>query len=127
MSLISLDDSNKLQIPLLPLRDVVVFPYMIAPLYIGRDKSIKAVNAAMKNKKEIFLVTQKDPKNEDPKESDLFTIGTIATVAQMLKLPILFQNLNIFSFMLSQLKKKRFQISKQKHLLGICYQHLKAM
>ncbi len=87
MSLISLDDSNKLQIPLLPLRDVVVFPYMIAPLYIGRDKSIKAVNAAMKNKKEIFLVTQKDPKNEDPKESDLFTIGTIATVAQMLKLP----------------------------------------
>lgn len=87
MSVIKLDDSNKLQIPLLPLRDVVVFPYMIAPLYIGRDKSIKAVNAAMKNKKEIFLVTQKDPKNEDPKESDLFTIGTIATVAQMLKLP----------------------------------------
>ncbi len=87
MSVINLDDSNKLQIPLLPLRDVVVFPYMIAPLYIGRDKSIKAVNAAMKNKKEIFLVTQKDPKNEDPKESDLFTIGTIATVAQMLKLP----------------------------------------
>ena len=87
MSVIKLDDSNKLQIPLLPLRDVVVFPYMIAPLYIGRDKSIKAVNAAMKNKKEIFLVTQKDPKNEDPKENDLFTIGTIATVAQMLKLP----------------------------------------
>lgn len=87
MSDIKIDDSNKLQIPLLPLRDVVVFPYMIAPLYIGRDKSIKAVNAAMKNKKEIFLVTQKDPKNEDPKESDLFTIGTIATVAQMLKLP----------------------------------------
>jgi len=87
MSLVSLGDSNKLEIPLLPLRDVVVFPYMIAPLYIGRDKSIKAVNAAMKNKKEIFLVTQKDPKKEDPKESDLFTIGTIATVAQMLKLP----------------------------------------
>jgi len=87
MSDIKIDDSNKLQIPLLPLRDVVVFPYMIAPLYIGRDKSIKAVNAAMKNKKEIFLVTQKDPKNEDPKENDLFTIGTIATVAQMLKLP----------------------------------------
>jgi len=87
MSLISMSDSQKFEVPLLPLRDVVVFPFMIAPLYIGRDKSIKAINSAMKKNKEIFLVTQKDPKNEDPKENDLFTVGTLATVAQMLNLP----------------------------------------
>jgi ATP-dependent Lon protease len=87
MSLISLGNNSKPEIPLLPLRDVVVFPFMIAPLYVGRDKSIKAIHAAMKKNKEIVLVTQKDPKNEDPQINDLYNIGTIATIAQMLNLP----------------------------------------
>ncbi len=87
MSLISLGNDKYTEFPLLPLRDVVVFPYMIAPLYVGRDRSIKAIHAAMKKNKEIILTTQIDPKNEDPKADDLYKIGTMATIAQMLNLP----------------------------------------
>jgi len=74
-------------LPLLPLRDVVIFPYMVAPLFVGREKSIRALEEAMKKNKEIFLVAQKDAKTNDPTEKDLHDIGTIGTIVQMLRLP----------------------------------------
>ena len=74
-------------LPLLPLRDVVIFPYMVAPLFVGREKSIRALEEAMKKKKEIFLVAQKDAKMNDPTEKDIHDIGTIGTIVQMLRLP----------------------------------------
>ncbi len=74
-------------LPLLPLRDVVIFPYMVAPLFVGREKSIRALEEAMKNNKEIFLVAQKDAKTNDPKEKDIYDIGTVGTIVQMLRLP----------------------------------------
>ena len=73
--------------PLLPLRDVVIFPYMVAPLFVGREKSIRALEEAMKTNKEIFLVAQKDAKKNDPTEKDIYDIGTIGTIVQMLRLP----------------------------------------
>ncbi len=74
-------------LPLLPLRDVVIFPYMVAPLFVGREKSIRALEEAMKKNKEIFLVAQKDAKTNDPTEKDIHDIGTIGTIVQMLRLP----------------------------------------
>jgi ATP-dependent Lon protease len=74
-------------IPLLPLRDVVIFPYMVAPLFVGREKSIRALEEAMKKTKEIFLVAQRDAKTNDPQEADIHDIGTIGTIVQMLRLP----------------------------------------
>ncbi|MGH7850106.1 MAG: endopeptidase La [Thermodesulfobacteriota bacterium] len=74
-------------IPLLPLRDVVIFPYMVAPLFVGREKSIRALEEAMKKSKEIFLVAQRDAKTNDPQETDIHDIGTIGTIVQMLRLP----------------------------------------
>ena len=74
--------------PLLPLRDVVVFPYMVIQLYIGRDESIKALEIAMESDtKLVFLVAQKEAEVKLPKESSLYKIGTVATVLQMLRLP----------------------------------------
>src|SRR5436309_1583084 len=73
--------------PVLPLRDIVVFPQMIVPLFVGRDKSVDALEAAMGGDKEIFLVAQLDPAQDDPKEDDLYDIGVTATVLQLLKLP----------------------------------------
>ncbi len=72
---------------LLPLRDIVVFPQMIVPLFVGREKSVAALEAAMTADKSIFLVAQLDPANEDPARDDLYDIGTVATVLQLLKLP----------------------------------------
>lgn len=72
---------------LLPLRDIVVFPQMIVPLFVGREKSVAALEAAMAADKSIFLVAQLDPANEDPGRDDLYDIGTVATVLQLLKLP----------------------------------------
>jgi len=72
---------------LLPLRDIVVFPQMIVPLFVGREKSVAALEAAMANDKSIFLVAQLDPANEDPGRDDIYDIGTLATVLQLLKLP----------------------------------------
>ena len=74
-------------LPLLPLRDVVIFPDMVAPLFVGREKSIRALEEAMKTNKEIFLVAQKDAKTNDPTEKDIYDIGTIGTIVQMLRLP----------------------------------------
>ena len=73
--------------PVLPLRDIVVFPQMIVPLFVGRDKSVAALEAAMAADKEIFLVAQLDPANDDPAREDLYELGVTATVLQLLKLP----------------------------------------
>ena len=67
--------------PMMPLRDIVLYPHMVAPLVVGRKKSIAALEKAMKDRTEIFLVTQKDGANEDPKQGDVYTMGTIATAA----------------------------------------------
>ncbi|MES2055525.1 MAG: LON peptidase substrate-binding domain-containing protein, partial [Pseudomonadota bacterium] len=73
--------------PVLPLRDIVVFPHMIVPLFVGRDKSVAALEAAMNADKEIFLVAQLDPSEDDPERDDLYDLGVTATVLQLLKLP----------------------------------------
>jgi len=73
--------------PVLPLRDIVVFPQMIVPLFVGRDKSVAALETAMTADKEIFLVAQLDPAEDDPDRDDLYDMGVIATVLQLLKLP----------------------------------------
>src|SRR5690242_1138084 len=73
--------------PVLPLRDIVVFPNMIVPLFVGRDKSVAALEQAMAADKQIFLVAQLDPANDDPDRDDLYDLGVVATVLQLLKLP----------------------------------------
>src|ERR1700691_1034477 len=73
--------------PVLPLRDIVVFPHMIVPLFVGREKSVRALEDVMKDDKQILLVTQKNAEQNDPATTDLFTVGTIGTVLQLLKLP----------------------------------------
>ena len=73
--------------PVLPLRDIVVFPHMIVPLFVGRDKSVAALETAMAADKEIFLVAQLDPGQDDPGRDDVYDMGVIATVLQLLKLP----------------------------------------
>ena len=79
--------SEPLKLPVLPLRDIVVFPHMIVPLFVGRDKSVAALEAAMAGSKEIFLVAQLDPGEDDPSRDDLYDVGVSAEVMQMLKLP----------------------------------------
>jgi ATP-dependent Lon protease len=76
-----------LNLPLLPLRDIVVFPGMIVPLFVGRDKSVAALEKAMSANKEIFLVAQLDPAEDDPGKDDLYNIGVTASIMQLLKLP----------------------------------------
>ena len=77
----------KITQPLLPLRDIVVFPSMVVPLFVGRDKSITALNEVMKGNKKIVLVTQKNSDVDDPKKNDLFSYGCESTILQLLKLP----------------------------------------
>lgn len=74
-------------LPVLPLRDIVVFPYMVAPLFVGRPQSIGALEKATASDKYIFLVSQQDPKVDNPSEDDIYQVGTIGKVAQLLKLP----------------------------------------
>ena len=84
------DDTNKPApglFPLLPLRDVVVFPHMVIPLFVGRAKSIKALESAMEAGKSIVLVAQKSAAKDEPSTDDLYSIGSIANILQMLKLP----------------------------------------
>ena len=76
-----------LELPILPLRDVVVYPHMVVPLFVGRDKSIYALEAAMVSDKKILLISQKNSADDDPVEKHLFQVGTIASVLQLLKLP----------------------------------------
>jgi ATP-dependent Lon protease len=73
--------------PVLPLRDVVVYPHMVIPLFVGRDKSIKALDAAMKDNKQILLVAQKSAETDDPSVEDMHSVGTLANILQLLKLP----------------------------------------
>jgi ATP-dependent Lon protease len=73
--------------PVLPLRDIVVFPHMIVPLFVGRDKSVRALEGVMKDDKKILLVAQKDAADDDPSSDEVYHIGTVATVLQLLKLP----------------------------------------
>ena len=81
------DDYDESSIPVLPLRDVVVYPHMVIPLFVGRDKSIVALDKAMNNGKRILLVAQKKADLDDPQPSDLYEVGTLATILQLLKLP----------------------------------------
>ncbi|GAB4360089.1 MAG: endopeptidase La [Methylohalobius crimeensis] len=74
-------------VPVLPLRDVVVYPHMVIPLFVGRKKSIEALDAAMRDNKQIFLVAQKDAEQDDPGFDDIYRVGTLATILQLLKLP----------------------------------------
>ena len=80
-------DSPKNELPLLPLRDVVIYPHMVIPLFVGREKSIYAMEVAMTQNKEVFLVAQKSASEDEPSPDDLFQIGCIATILQLLKLP----------------------------------------
>jgi ATP-dependent Lon protease len=78
---------NRQLIPVLPLRDVVVYPHMVIPLFVGREKSILALEAAMADNKKILLLAQKNAEVDDPAQKDLYQIGTLSIILQMLKLP----------------------------------------
>ena len=80
-----IDDSSG--VPVLPLRDVVVYPHMVIPLFVGRERSIVALNKAMDAGKRILLVAQKAADLDDPQPADLYEVGTLATILQLLKLP----------------------------------------
>jgi len=71
----------------LPLRDIVVFPHMIVPLFVGREKSVRALEAVMKEDKQILLVAQKNASQDDPSVEDIYRVGTVSTILQLLKLP----------------------------------------
>ena len=79
--------SEPITLPLLPLRDVVVFPHMVIPLFVGRPKSIKALEAAMEAGRQIMLVAQKAAGKDEPRADDMFEIGCVSSILQMLKLP----------------------------------------
>ena len=91
MSLFSRDDGKPgpplRSLPLLPLRDIIVFPHMVVPLFVGRQKSIAALEEAMSGDKAILLCAQKKAKTNDPGEEDIFAVGTIGTIIQLLRLP----------------------------------------
>ena len=76
-----------IELPLLPLRDVVVYPHMVIPLFVGREKSIAALEAAMQGDKKILLIAQRSPADNDPDIDALYQEGTVATILQLLKLP----------------------------------------
>src|SRR5262249_25396310 len=79
--------TGSLRVPLLPLRDIIVFPHMVVPLFVGRQKSIRALEEAMNKQKFILLAAQKDAKTNDPAEDDIYKVGTLGTVVQLLRLP----------------------------------------
>jgi len=83
---INIDSLDRI-LPVLPLRDLVLFPGMIAPLFVGRERSIIAVESALKADQQIFVIAQKDTKQEAPKQTDLYQIGVVATIMQVLRLP----------------------------------------
>ena len=87
MSQSDISVSNANELPLLPLRDVVVYPHMVTPLFVGRGKSIEALERAMVSDKQVLLVAQRNPSVDDPTAEDVYSIGTIASILQLLKLP----------------------------------------
>ena len=78
---------NLTVLPMLPLRDIIIFPHMVVPLFVGRERSINALDEAMNKDKQLFLAAQKDAKIQDPDEKDVYPVGTIGSVIQMLRLP----------------------------------------
>ncbi|HHK8502241.1 endopeptidase La [Vibrio parahaemolyticus] len=83
----NLERSERIEIPVLPLRDVVVYPHMVIPLFVGREKSISCLETAMETNKQVLLVAQKQADTDEPTVDDLFEVGTVATILQLLKLP----------------------------------------
>ncbi|WMC11843.1 endopeptidase La [Oceanimonas pelagia] len=83
----TLERSERIETPVLPLRDVVVYPHMVIPLFVGREKSIRCLEAAMEQDKKVLLIAQKDASTDDPGADDVYQVGTVANVLQMLKLP----------------------------------------
>ncbi|MGL5294874.1 MAG: endopeptidase La, partial [Aeromonas sp.] len=83
----NLERSERIEIPVLPLRDVVVYPHMVIPLFVGREKSIRCLEAAMEQDKKVLLVAQKDASTDEPTVDEIFSVGTVANILQMLKLP----------------------------------------
>ena len=81
------ENSQNTMFPVLPLRDIVVFPHMIVPLFVGREKSIHALEEVMKDDKHILLVAQKNASQDDPGRDDIYRVGTVSSVLQLLKLP----------------------------------------
>lgn len=75
------------RVPLLPLRDIIVFPHMVVPLYVGREKSVKALEHAMKHGKDLLLAAQKKAKTNDPLSKDIYKVGTLGKIKHLLKLP----------------------------------------
>jgi len=80
-----LKKDNKQVVPLIPLRDIIIFPYMVVPLFVGREKSIKALELAMANDKSILLSAQKKAKTEEPSRDDIYEVGTLGTILQLLR------------------------------------------
>ena len=78
---------KKRTVPLLPLRDIIVFPHMVSQLFVGRERSINALDAAMAREKDIFLAAQKNAKTNEPTPEDIFQVGTLGTIMQLLRLP----------------------------------------
>ncbi|WP_298719136.1 endopeptidase La [uncultured Oceanisphaera sp.] len=83
----TLERSERIETPVLPLRDVVVYPHMVIPLFVGREKSIRCLEAAMEQDKKVLLIAQKEAATDDPLADDLYQVGTIANILQLLKLP----------------------------------------
>ncbi|MBR9857251.1 MAG: endopeptidase La [Gammaproteobacteria bacterium] len=83
----TLERSERIETPVLPLRDVVVYPHMVIPLFVGREKSIRCLEAAMEQDKKVLLIAQKEAATDDPLAEDLYQVGTIANILQLLKLP----------------------------------------
>src|SRR3954470_10398994 len=81
------DDKKIRTLPLLALRDIIVFPYMVVPLFVGREKSIAAIDEALAGNKEIFLAAQKRPKTNDPLAEDIYEVGTIGSIHRFHRLP----------------------------------------
>ena len=79
--------AGALRVPLLPLRDIIVFPHMVVPLFVGRQKSIRALEEAMNKQKFILLAAQREAKTNDPGEEDIYRVGTLGSVVQLLRLP----------------------------------------
>src|SRR5438105_15761218 len=81
------DPPTGFKLPLLPLRDVIVFPHMMMPLFVGREKSINALEDAMSKKTDIVLAAQKEAKTNNPEAADIFEVGTLGSIIQLLRLP----------------------------------------
>src|ERR1700730_12867828 len=79
--------STKIKVPLLPLRDVIIFPHMVVPLFVGREKSINALEDCVNKKLDLFLVAQRQATTVSPGEKDIFSVGTMGTILQILRLP----------------------------------------